>query len=114
MKLKRTLVLMCFFIVIFCPFYVNAWDKVEVHPILSENAIIKSILDNQFLEKNLDLSRGLNESVNGKLLHEWHLAFRRLASLPTAGRLIMPSIAEAAQKQSRERISPTSAHSRIH
>ena len=70
MKFKRTLVLNCFFLVLFYPFFINAWDKVEVHPILSEKSILKSILNNQYLEKNLGLKKGLNEPVNKKLLYD--------------------------------------------
>ncbi len=61
----------CFIILICLPVQSFAWDKNEVHPLLSRAAILYSNLNNTFLEHDLAFDDGINEIINGLKVHEW-------------------------------------------
>jgi hypothetical protein len=48
-----------------------AWDKNEVHPLLSRTAVYNSILNSTFLYQNLAFADGINETINGQKVYEW-------------------------------------------
>jgi hypothetical protein len=71
MRNIKTIMGMCFLVVLLFSFNLYAWDDKRVHPILSEAATRNSVLNTPYAEEYLGIRERVDEIINGLELYQW-------------------------------------------